>query len=433
MTATNSFFLKQVPSLLQNSWLLIAALTVGLIIGIQRPELGQQIAPVGHLYLSLLKMCVLPILISGIILSIARLIYQSNSKQYAWQILKTFLLMLGTVSIGGALATSILEPGRRLNSDTLRNLGILIDNASQDLKIPLWENIPIDTTPSPLATFLTNIIPENIFSALAGDQTLQTLFFSIIFGISLGVLHGEREIAAPLFKVLDNIYKSFNKIVVWLILFLPLGLSSLVASQIAQADTETIAIMAKFCLCGVLVFLLLYGLSAISIWTMSDYPWGKVVETLRGPGIVALVANNALVAMPMAIAALADALKFDRDISNTILPLAITLGRFGEVTYFTIATLFVVQLYDKPLTAQVIIIVLFGSIVAGIASSGSTGIVTLSALNIVLSPLNLPLESVLVLFLAVEPFMGPLRALCTLNTGILATSIIQFQPSFQEK
>ena len=432
MTVTNSFILKKVPTLLQNSWLSIAALTLGIAIGIQRPEWGQNLAPVGRLYLSLLKMCVLPILISGIILSIARLISQSKSRIYAWKIVKTFLLILSTISIGGALAASILEPGRQLDSDTLRNLGILIDNASDDLKIPLWEAIPIDTAPAPLATFLVNMIPENIFNALAGGQTLQTLFFAITFGISLGVLHGERQIATPLFKVLDNIYKSFNKIIVWLVIFLPIGLLSLIASQIARGDTETIAIMAKFCLCSTLVFLLLYGLGVFSIWTMLDYPWGKVVEALRGAAIVALVANNALVAMPMAIASLTDSLKFDRDLSNTIMPLAITLGRFGEVAYFVIASLFVVQLYDKPITVQVIIVILLGSIFAGIASSGTTGIVMLSTLNIVLTPLNLPLESVLVLFVAVEPLISPLRALCTLNPGILATSIIQFNSSLSE-
>jgi Na+/H+-dicarboxylate symporter len=58
------------------------------------------------------------------------------------------------------------------------------------------------------------------------------------------------------------------------------------------------------------------------------------------------------------------------------------------------------------------------------ASSGATGIVTLATLGIVLQPLGLPLEAVLVLLIAIDPIMDPLRTLCNVHSGIVATTLI---------
>lgn len=82
------------------------------------------------------------------------------------------------------------------------------------------------------------------------------------------------------------------------------------------------------------------------------------------------------------------------------------------------------QLYDKPLSLGSVIIVIAGSIFAGMATAGVTGILTLTMLGIVLEPLQLPLEAVLVLFVAIDPIMDPFRTLSIVHTGIAATAVI---------
>lgn len=424
MTATQSFTLKQLRLIVRSPWMLMTALTLGIIVGIQAPDAALKVAPLGKLYLSLLKMCVLPILISGIVLSVARLMSQTDAASYVKRILTIFPIALGIVSVSGLISALVLGPGRNLDGQTLRNLGILINSSSVDLEIPLTGTISQSESLSPLATFLFNIVPDNIFNALTQGQTLQVLFFTIAFGISLGVLHREQNTADPIFEVLDNIYKAFNKLIAWLIFFLPLGLFSLISSQVSQSGVDAIKVMAKFVLCSLLVFALLYFLGVLIIWKLSGLSWNKVIKALQEPTIVALATSSALAAMPVASTALNTSLKCNQDITDMILPLAITIGRFGQVSYFVIASLFVIQLYDNSITPQTLLVVILGSILAGIASSGSTGIVTLSTLNVVLNPLGLPLESVLLLFIAVDPLVDPFRTLCTLHTGIVATTVI---------
>ena len=82
------------------------------------------------------------------------------------------------------------------------------------------------------------------------------------------------------------------------------------------------------------------------------------------------------------------------------------------------------QLYDKPATLSTIILVIVGSIFAGMATSGVTGILTLTMLGIVLEPLQLPLEAVLVLFVAIDPIVDPFRTLSIVHTAIAATAMI---------
>jgi proton glutamate symport protein len=119
-----------------------------------------------------------------------------------------------------------------------------------------------------------------------------------------------------------------------------------------------------------------------------------------------------------------DGLKFERQAINVVVPLAVTVGRFGQVLYFALASLFIAQLYKADLGVGGLSIVVIGSIFAGIASSGATGIATLATMGVVLQPLGLPLDAVLVLFFAVDPIMDPFRTLCTLHTSIAVSAII---------
>jgi proton glutamate symport protein len=68
--------------------------------------------------------------------------------------------------------------------------------------------------------------------------------------------------------------------------------------------------------------------------------------------------------------------------------------------------------------------VIIGSIFAGMATSGVTGVLTLTMLGLVLEPLKLPLEAVLVLFVAIDPLMDPLRTLGIVHTGMATTALI---------
>ena len=81
------------------------------------------------------------------------------------------------------------------------------------------------------------------------------------------------------------------------------------------------------------------------------YAQAKFSVTLAGmkePIIIALATRSSLATIPSALDALSDKLQFDKTKTNLFVPLGVTICRYGAVVYFSLATMFVAQLYDTP-------------------------------------------------------------------------------------
>ena len=408
-------------SWLRSPWAIVVSVVLAIYTGTTHKELAVLLAPVGDFYLGLLKMCVLPILLAAITTSIGRLMRSSNAAQYIKRILVVFPLGLIASSGLTVVIAAIAGPGRNLSTKTLESLGVLVNDSSVDLEMALTG--PILEEPSRgMGAFLISLVPDNIFSALSQGETLKVLIFSIIVGISLGLIRD--RVTEPCFDILEAIYRTFNQLINWLTMVLPIGLFSLLAYQLSQQGLDVMLSMINFVVAALVIFLVVYVLSTLVVWQQSKTSLLKVLAALREPTILALATSSSLACLPSSIAQLSEALKFNRQTVNLVTPLSITICRFGSVIYFALGSLFVMQLYDKPLSLGSVIIVIAGSIFAGMATAGVTGILTLTMLGIVLEPLQLPLEAVLVLFVAIDPIMDPFRTLSIVHTGIAATAVI---------
>jgi Na+/H+-dicarboxylate symporter len=411
-------------SILRNPWTILGSALLAMYLGVSQPDFAKSLAPFGNIYLSLLKMCVLPLLISAITMSIGRLMISHDAVRYIKRLLVVFPIGMFIVAIVGLVTATILGPGRSLSSATLQKLGVLINKEGVDLVISLSGPPSVPKEPPGLLSFIASMIPSNIFGSLSDGETLKVVFFSIVFGATLGIVNSKSSNPLQVFSTFDAIYKAFNKLIGWLTLLLPFGLLSLLASQIAKAGLNVIFAMVNFLVAGLIAYGIVYTISTIVIWSQVKRSLSFVFATLQDSTILALATSNAFACLPSTIAAMSDVFKFERQAVNVVVPLAVTLGRFGQVTYFTLASLFVAQIYKADLGVGGLSIVIIGSIFAGIASSGATGIATLATMSVVLQPLGLPLEAVLVLFFAVDPIMDPFRTLCTLHTGIAASTLI---------
>lgn len=407
---------------LRSPWSILVSVILGVYIGTSLPMLAEAIAPIGTLYLGLLKMCVLPILLSAISNSLGRLMQSHGASQYIQRILVVFPVAMLAMSALAAAVAAITGPGRNLSEATLENLGGLVNQSSIDLEVSLSGPIPVEETGTNIASFFINMVPENIFLALSEGQTLKVLIFAIVFGVSLGLIKGART--EPLFDILDSVYRTFNQVINWLTYLLPFGLCSLLAVQLSQIGLDVLLSMVDFVIVTLGIFIAVYVLGTFIIsWRSKQSPL-KVLRALKDPTILALATTSSLACLPAAIASLHEDLKFDRQTTDLVTPLSITLCRFGSIIYFAAAAMFVVQLYQKNLDFGSLTIVIIGSVFAGMATSGVTGVLTLTMLGLVLDPLKLPLDAVLVLFVAIDPIINPFRTLSIVQTGMATTAMI---------
>ncbi|MBD2112709.1 MULTISPECIES: dicarboxylate/amino acid:cation symporter [Cyanophyceae] len=406
---------------LRSPWAILISGGLGVLIGTTQPQVALWIAPFGTLYLGLLKMCVLPILLAAITNSLGRLMQSHDARQYVQRIVVVFpLSLLGVSAIAAAIA-ALAGPGRNLTTDTLQTLGVLVNQSGVDLEMALSGPLP-EASGSDVNALVNSMVPDNIFAALSEGQTLKVLLFAMIFGVSLGLV--KASTTAALFDTLDSLYQAFNKVIYGLTYLLPFGLCSLLAYQLSQVGIEVLLSMVDFVVVAIATFALIYLISTLVIWRRSGAGLWPTLLALKDPTILSLATSSSLVCLPAAITSLSDHLRFNSQTTNLVTPLAITLCRFGSVVYFASATLFVVQLYQRDLGLAGLGIVIVGSILAGMATSGVTGILTLTMLGLVLDPLKLPLEAVLVLFIAIDPLMDPFRTLGIVHTGMAATALV---------
>ena len=129
------------PTWLRSPWCLVVSVAIGMYLGTSQPQISVAIAPIGTLYLGLLKMCVLPILLTAIPGSIGRLIMSRDATESIRRILLVFPLGALCVSGLAVMIGLITTPGQNLSEATLKTLGVLVNQSGIDLEIALltWQ------------------------------------------------------------------------------------------------------------------------------------------------------------------------------------------------------------------------------------------------------------------------------------------------------
>lgn len=129
--------------------------------------------------------------------------------------------------------------------------------------------------------------------------------------------------------------------------------------------------------------------------------------------------------MPAAIEALQDNFGVKKDTTSLVIPLGITVCWFGTVMAFALSVVFLAQLFTVPLDPLTIAFIGGASVIAGIAAAGAPGVVAITMISIVLTPVGLPMEVALVLLLAVDPITDPALTCVNVQTNCAACALIQ--------
>ena len=259
---------------LRSPWSILVSVGLAIYVGTAHKEIAVMLAPLGSFYLGLLKMCVLPILLAAITTSIGRLMRSSDAALYIKRILVVFPLGLVVTSGFTVLIATLAGPGRNLSTKTLKSLGVLVIDSGIDLEMTLTGPLPEQVSQG-IDTFLISLVPDNIFSALSQGDTLKVLMFSIIVGTSLGLIRD--RVTEPCFDILEAIYRTFNQLINWLTIVLPIGLFSLLAYQLSQQGLDIMLSMINFVLTALIISFVIYVLSTLVVWQQSKVSLLKVL------------------------------------------------------------------------------------------------------------------------------------------------------------
>jgi proton glutamate symport protein len=402
------------------------SLGLAVVFGLFFPEWAKSFGAVGDVYIDLLKMIVLPFLLATITTSIARLFYEDRLTQYLGKVVVTIVGATLFASALGVLMALFFEPGKSLGEANMNTMGQLIKQASEqysiDLEMELFAPFVEVKEPNTFKTLIGTLIPDNIFKALSSGESLKVLIFTIIFGTAIGSL--PKRYGDGFLGSMQAIYFASQKIMRWMTVILPIALFAMVSKQIAEVGLEPVQAMAKYTISFSLAALLLLIVSVIILAKRANVSLFEAIKAIREPLLLAIGTRNSLACIPSINRSLVDDLKFEHNMVELVVPLAIALCRIGPAVFFAFSGVFVAQLYNVQLGVAEYSFIVGASVLAAFASTGTTGIVTITMLSLVCAPLGLPTEAVFALFVAVEPISDVLRTTCIVCGDCAVTAII---------
>jgi Na+/H+-dicarboxylate symporter len=354
------------------------------------------------IFLNLIKLLVAPLILSTIVVGIAHMGDSSALGRIGFRAI-TWFIIASFISIGlGLLMVNLFQPGIGAQVDTIANTAATVGDFK---KLDFWE-------------FILSIFPKNAFEAMATNNILQILVFSLFAGIALSAL-GEK--GAPLVRGAESLAEMMLQITHYVMRYAPVAVFGALAVVVSKSGLAILAtyleLVTEFYLSLALLWVILLSLGGIflgrRIWTLIRY--------IREPMLIAFSTASSEAALPKLFEQL-DRFGVPRRISGFMLPLGYSFNLDGSMMYMSFATIFIAQAYgiDLSIGTQILILLTLMISSKGVAAVPRASLVVITG---TLAMFDLPVEGV-ALILAIDQFLDMGRTATNVVGNAVATSVI---------
>lgn len=387
-------------SFLRDPKTIIAGVLLGFVSGFYLKDFSHSLKPIADIYVSLLSMCLLPILVSALIWGIGQMLRHPKTKDLFGRMAVIYVVGLIIPAFVTIVVALIWQPGASLGPDAAAALGGKMTAVQQGGE------------QSGLLGFVQTLAPPNVFEALSTGRFISIVFFCALVGLALGVVRSPG--ADEALRVVNAFYETFSKVFEWVLIPLPVGLYCIVAYHISEADTKMLAALATFVggywVAGLLVVIIHVCVLSL-VCRMA--PWQPLIA-LKTPLILAFATDNPFVALKSAIDALQTHFKVEREVADTIVPFGVLANQHGQIVLFAFTAMFMVQLYGVELSVPGLIALYLGVTISGAAAVGG-GAALAPILAPVLLGAGVPDALAVVLLATTQPMVANLGSLLTVQ------------------
>lgn len=375
--------------------------------------LAATLKQIGSSYVGLLKLLVVPLVVTAVISSIARLRAVANAARLALQTLLWFAIT--------AFASVLVGIAMGLISRPWLTGGVSAAAEKEPSYTGSW------------TAFLTGLLPENIFglgvrvsgsvdagfTGAASINVLQILVLSIAIGIA-ALKVGEQ--ADGLINFTESALAVVQKVLWWIIRLAPIGTAALIGhaivdygwSSLASLGTFSAALYIGLVVVWVVVYPLILRLNGLSVRAFYRNVWPIIT--------LGFVTRSSMGVMPVTQQVVERNMGVPRSYASFVVPLGATTKMDGCAAVFpALAAIFVAQFYNIDLSITQYLLIIFVSVLGSAATAGTTGATVM--LTLTLSTLGLPLAGV-GLLLAVEPIVDMGRTALNVTGQALVPTIV---------
>ncbi|NDO82455.1 dicarboxylate/amino acid:cation symporter [Citrobacter sp. NCU1] len=364
------------------------------------------------IFLRLIKMVIAPLVFSTLTVGIMRLgetatIGRVGGKAMIWFISSSVLSILV-----GLFIVMIEQPGGGLN------LAIPTESVDTGLAVGGMS----------LKGFLSHTIPTSIAGAMADNEILQIVVFSLFFGIG-GASLGEK-FNAPLVAALDVVSHIMLKVTGYVMYVAPLAIFAAISSVIANEGLGILLHYASF-IGGYYAAILMTCLVLLAVgYVVLKKEVFRLLSMLKDPVLVAFTTSSSEAAYPKTLEQLT---KFgcSRNIVSFVLPIGYSFNLVGSMVYCSFASMFIAQAYNIHLSFAEISVLMLTLMLAskGIAGVPRSALVVLAA---TIPSFNIPVAGILLL-MGIDHFLDMGRsAINVLGNGIATAMLAQDEGQMNE-
>ncbi|CAM3659538.1 dicarboxylate/amino acid:cation symporter [Paracidovorax anthurii] len=388
---------------------ILVAMLIGILAGYlintnvaDKAALAGYISIISDIFLRLIKMLIAPLVFSTLVVGIAHMgdasaVGRVFLKAMAWFLTASLI----SLALGLILAT-VLQPGA--------NLGLPLPETHQSAQLA--------TSKFTIKEFVNHLVPKSFAEAMANNEILQIVVFSMFFGIALASL-GDK--ARTLVRCVEELSHAMLKITAYVMRFAPPAVFAAMAATVA---VNGLGILLKFA-----VFMGQFYLALLILWTLLISAGfmalrGRIFTLLRNireAFLLSFATASSEAAYPKLLDAL-DRFGVKRRVSSFVMPLGYSFNLDGSMIYCTFATLFIAQAYGihLPIETQITMLLVLMLTSKGMAGVPRASLVVIAA---TLNQFHIP-EAGLLLILGIDTFLDMGRSATNAVGNSIAAAVV---------
>ncbi|MBU6365044.1 MAG: dicarboxylate/amino acid:cation symporter [Gemmatimonadetes bacterium] len=383
----------------------LVAVTLGVLLGVARPETAKGLKVLGDTFINLVKMVITPVIFLTIVHGIAsmadlRKLGRVGGKALLYfEVVSTFALGIGLVIV------NLTQPGKGLDLAALPTGDVSKYTAAGQSQGML--------------EFLLHIVPSNIVAAFAGGELLPVVFFSVLFGVALtAVGDAGRDVVDLLLKL----QVVFFRVVKMVMVVAPIGAFGAMAYTVGNFGLRTLLPLGRLMLdvyatMAVFIFVVLGA-----ICRLYGFRLLRFLRFIKEEILLVLGTSSSEAALPRMIEKL-EQYGCARPVVGLVIPTGYSFNLDGTSIYLSMAAMFIAQVYGITLSVGDQLALLGVLMLTSKGAAGVTGSGFIVLASTLAATRTVPLEGV-ALLLGIDRFMSEARAITNVIGNGVATLVV---------
>lgn len=402
------------------AWQICIGLIGGIIVGalfFGNPKVVEFLQPIGDIFIRLIKMIVIPIVVSSLVIGVAGVGDLKKLGKLGGKTILYFEIITTVAILVGLLAANIFQPGSGVDMSSLQKTDIGSYVATTE-----------ETKSHGFAETFVNIVPPNVVQAMAEGNMLAIIFFSVFFGMGVAAI-GEK--GKPVLKFFEGTAEAMFFVTNQIMKFAPFGVFALIGVTVSKFGVQSLIPLSKLTILvyATMAFFVICVLGIIAKWAGINI--FQFIKLLKDELILAYSTASSETVLPRIMNKM-EKLGCPKGITSFVIPTGYSFNLDGSTLYQALAAIFIAQMYgiDLSIGTQISLVLVLMVTSKGIAGVPGVSFVVLLA---TLGTVGIPVEG-LAFIAGIDRILDMARtAVNVIGNSLAAVVISKWEGQFNAK